>query len=126
MKNTIYLFLSCIILTGCTDLVLDGPPIVSKVEINTDSLHSYPGKYKIYLKSDHGSDPVFYSYDRYNSGEILVPMSNLQAMMDRKTKSYLDTIASMQRQIDRMKSEKETMEQQMNEKEMLIRFLTGK
>lgn len=128
MKNiSLSFIISCGLFAGCSSSVLEGPPIISKVELNTDSTHDHTsGTYMIHLQSTQGCDPVFYSYDRYNSGEVLVPMSSLQSTIDRKTKPYLDTIASLQRRIDRLKSENEETKRQLDEKETLIRFLTGK
>lgn len=126
-KILLALLLPCILIAGCTESTLNGPPVISKVELNTDSMHNGGrlGTYKVYLKSNE-KDPVFYSYVRYNSGDTLVPISHLQSMMDRKTKSYIDTIESKNRRIYKLESENETMLRQLEEKNLLIRFLTGK
>jgi len=128
MKKILFAFLlPCILITGCSDDILEGPPVISKIELNIDSIHDRTfGTYIVHLKSTKGSDPIFYSYEPYNSGETLVAMSNLQLMLDNKMKVYLDTINSKDRQIAKLKSEKETMERDLNEKTTLIRFLTGK
>lgn len=128
MKATILcLFLSCIIITGCNNATLNGPPVISKVELNTDSIRTgLLGTYRVYLKSEKGSDPVFYSYLPYKSGEALVPMSNLQLMIDSKVNACLDTIRMKNFRIEKLEREKEIMERQIDEKNLLIRFLTGK
>lgn len=126
MKNILFAFLSCILIAGC-ESVLDGPPVIKAVELNSDSLHTRTtGTYKVYLKSVRGDDPVFYTCFPYKSGETLVPMSSLQSMMEKKTNSYLDTIAMKNGRIQKLENEKEIMEQQLNQKNLLIRFLTGK
>lgn len=128
MKNTIYyLFLSCILIAGCSESILCGPPMISKVEVNSDSTQDHSsGTYKVYLKSSSGCDPVFYSYEPFNSGDFMVTLSNLQSMIDKKTKPYLDTIATKNRCIERLERENEAMQRQLDEKILLIRFLTGK
>lgn len=118
--------LSCILIAGCSGSTLEGPPVIASVELNPDSMKTLYGKYVVCLKADKGSNPFFYSTKTYNSGETLIPMWQLQSMVDKKMNAYIDTISSKDRQITKLKSEKETMERELNEKTTLIRFLTGK
>lgn len=127
MKNILFvLILSSILLTGC-ESTLDGPPVVESVKLNTDSTRTgHFGKYQVCLKSSSADPLVFYSYVQYNSGETLTTMSELQWMVREKTGAYLDTITNKNRKIEKLTAERNALEKQLEEKTLLIRFLTGK
>lgn len=114
------------LLAGCSGSTLESPPVIAWVELNTDSFTTVYGKYVVCLKAEKGTNPFFYTNKTYSSGETLVPMSQLQSIVDKKMNAYIDTISSKDRQISKLKIEKETIEQTVNEKATLIRFLTGK
>lgn len=129
MKKTIYyLFLSCILIAGCSDqTILEGPPVIMSIALNTDSIHTQlGGKYKVYLKAGKGSHPVFYSDRLYNSGEVLTTTSYLESMENGKVAILRDTIVAKDKQMEKLSEENDLLRQELKEKNLLIRFMTGK
>lgn len=131
MKNKTRLFCLCLsmaAIVGCKDsTILEGPPVVKSVELNVDSATTHLGRtYKIYLKAEKGVDPVFYTNRMYNSGDILGTASMLESDLHGKMEALMDTIESQDKKIRVLNMEIESMRKQLDEKSLLIRFLTGK